>query len=173
MSASGTVALGLLTTVAVFAVHRALTGADDGDAAPRPPASPSSDAEHPGSSDDAARPPPASTAQPVLEGSGEAVSLRDASASFRNTSLLIAIRDAGYVCTEIVAASDASDDHAAWRVTCSDANAYLVAADRHGRLAVEPLYYFDGPGPVSAPRGAEPPLDRQVIPIPAPTPPEP
>lgn len=66
------------------------------------------------------------------------------SPSFRETSFLIAIRQAGYECDDVIGADPAGNLHAAWRVTCREAAAYLVSIDIAGGLEVEPTPYGEG-----------------------------
>ena len=66
------------------------------------------------------------------------------SETFRNTTLLMAIRQSGYVCADMLGADQAADDVAAWRVRCSDAVAYLVAVDAVGNLSVDAISYMEG-----------------------------
>ena len=66
------------------------------------------------------------------------------SETFRNTTLLIAIRQAGFVCEHMLGAERGAEDVAAWRVRCSDAVAYLVGVDAAGNLNVGPMTYGDG-----------------------------
>jgi hypothetical protein len=84
--------------------------------------------------------------------------LRDASESYRNSTLLTAIRDNGHDCVELtsvepseVALSDRTppDPLGGWRVACRGALAYFVAVGRGGQLVVEPLPVGDYPvGPL-------------------------
>jgi hypothetical protein len=70
------------------------------------------------------------------------------SETFRNTTFLIAIRDAGFVCHELLRVYGGVDDSAQWMATCSEMLAYTVAVARDGTLRVEPfLQYFDGVAP--------------------------
>jgi hypothetical protein len=79
--------------------------------------------------------------------------LRAMSESYRNTSLLVAIRDAGFMCTEVVAVSAGAGEVGGWRVSCRDATAYWLGVDDSGRLRVDPVFYGDGgPGPIAQPR---------------------
>jgi hypothetical protein len=98
--------------------------------------------------------------------------LRAMSETFRNTTLLIAIRDGGFVCEDVIDAIQTAVDAAAWLARCRDLHAYQVGVDERGALYAEPVVeYFDqlapqpvqgnGPG-VSGPfeqleRGPRPP----------------
>lgn len=79
--------------------------------------------------------------------------LLDMSDSFRDTSLLVAIRRGGYTCMTLMDVAPAASGLAAWRVACEDGLAYWVGVDRHGRMGAEPAPDFDGlaPFPVPAP----------------------
>jgi hypothetical protein len=70
------------------------------------------------------------------------------SETFRNTTLLIAIRDAGFVCNELMRVYGGVDDSAKWMATCSEMHAYTVSVASDGTLHAEPFQqYFDGVGP--------------------------
>lgn len=67
------------------------------------------------------------------------------SETFRNTTFLIAIRDAGFVCRELLRVSGGLDDSPKWLATCSETLSYTVGVASNGGLRVEPfLQYFDG-----------------------------
>jgi hypothetical protein len=80
-----------------------------------------------------------------------AVKIRELEAmseTFRNTTLLIAIRDAGFVCNELLRVYGGVDDSAKWMATCSEMLAYTVVVASDGTLHAEPFQqYFDGVGP--------------------------
>jgi len=85
------------------------------------------------------------------------------SETFRNSTFVIAIRDAGYVCNELLRVYGGIDDSGKWTATCSEMMSYTVAVASNGTLRVEPmLQYFDGLSPAI--------IDRQNI-VPAPPPP--
>jgi hypothetical protein len=70
------------------------------------------------------------------------------SETFRNTTFVIAIRDAGYVCNELLRVYGGIDDSGKWTATCSEMLAYTVAVAGNGALHVEPMMqYFDAPTP--------------------------
>jgi hypothetical protein len=70
------------------------------------------------------------------------------SETFRNTTFLIAIRDAGFVCNELLRVYGGVDDSAKWMATCSEMLAYTVGVASDGTLHAEPFQqYFDGVGP--------------------------
>lgn len=108
-----------------------------------------------------ARVPAADTAALAMQRKIESMS-----PTFRETSFLIAIRKAGYECNDVTGAVGVGDAHAAWRVTCREAAAYLVSIDAAGRLDVEPTPYgeaqpFSVIGPDDEQRllpGPKPPL---------------
>jgi hypothetical protein len=76
-------------------------------------------------------------------GSGIPIEL-ESSETFRNTTLLIAIRDAGYWCDDVVDATQGADDMPAWRVSCAEARAYIVSLGPSGKLRVDPTPYAEG-----------------------------
>jgi len=65
------------------------------------------------------------------------------SQSVRNSTFVIAIRAAGFMCEDVVDVY-AGADVPAWRARCRDSRAYYVRVADEGELAVEPtLDYFD------------------------------
>jgi hypothetical protein len=69
------------------------------------------------------------------------------SQTFRNTTFLIAIREAGFVCNELFRVSGGLDDSPKWLATCSETLAYMISVASDGELHVEPFeQYFDGVG---------------------------
>jgi hypothetical protein len=67
------------------------------------------------------------------------------SETFRNTTFLIAIRDSGFVCNELLRVYGGIDASAKWMATCSEMHAYTVGVASTGTLHVEPaLQYSDG-----------------------------
>lgn len=85
------------------------------------------------------------------------------SETFRNTTFLIAIRDAGFVCNELLRVYGGGVEALGWIVTCSEMLAYTVGVAGDGALRVEPtLQYFDNLGPSPVPR------DNGDAPLPAP-----
>jgi hypothetical protein len=93
------------------------------------------------------------------------------SETFRNTTFLIAIRDSGFVCNELLRVYGGLDASAKWMATCSEMHAYTLSVASTGTLRVAPLLqYFDGVGtriirqdfePSSIP---EPGLELQQLP---------
>jgi hypothetical protein len=77
------------------------------------------------------------------------------SETFRNTTFLIAIRDSGFVCDQLLRVVGGLDDSPKWLASCSAMLAYTVGVASDGTLRVAPmLQYLDGIAP-----GA-PPLER-------------
>ena len=56
------------------------------------------------------------------------------SETFRNTTFLIAIRDAGFVCNELLRVYGGIDASAKWMATCSEMHAYTVSVASTGTL---------------------------------------
>jgi len=98
----------------------------------------------------AVTPPPApDTDEPVAAKVRE---LEAMSETFRNTTFLISIRDAGYVCNVLLRVYGGVDDSGKWTATCSEMLSYTVSVAATGTLHVEPLLqYFDGNSPLPAP----------------------
>jgi hypothetical protein len=103
-------------------------------------------------------PPPADLDAVATPASADSVAeakvreLEAMSETFRNTTFLIAIRDAGFVCNELLRVYGGVDSSAKWMATCSEMLAYTVAVARDGTLRVEPfLQYFDGVAPPAQP----------------------
>ena len=72
--------------------------------------------------------------------------LNISSETFRNTSFVIAIRRAGFVCDDVANVYQGDAASGTWRVSCRDMRAYTVGVADDGLLAVEPvLHYFDAP----------------------------
>jgi hypothetical protein len=70
------------------------------------------------------------------------------SETYRNTTFLIAIRDAGFLCRELLRVYGALDDAPKWVASCSEMLSYTVGVASDGTLHVEPmLQYFDGVAP--------------------------
>jgi hypothetical protein len=87
------------------------------------------------------------------------------SETFRNTTFLIAIRDAGYVCNELLRVYGGLDESAKWLVTCSEMLAYTVGVASNGSLRTEPfLQYFDGVTPRIIDRDFDTPSQPAVPP---------
>ena len=79
------------------------------------------------------------------------------SETFRNTTFVIAIRDAGFVCNELLRVSGGLDGSSKWMATCSETLAYTIGVADNGTLDVAPfLQYFDGLTPRVIERDFEP-----------------
>jgi hypothetical protein len=121
-------------------------------------------------------PPSAPAASPSNERAvARQTELQGASESFRNNTLLIAIRENGHACAELtsveqseVALSDRAspDSLGGWRVACRGALAYFVAVGRGGQLVVDPLPIGDSffVSPQLPPDQLQNPLPRQIPP---------
>jgi hypothetical protein len=67
------------------------------------------------------------------------------SETFRNTTFLIAIRDAGFVCNELLGVYGGVNDSTTWTASCNDMLAYTVRVAQNGGLGIEPvLQHLDG-----------------------------
>jgi hypothetical protein len=74
--------------------------------------------------------------------------LRAMSETFRNTTFLIAIRDSGYLCSDLVSVYGGVGDSTTWTAACRELLAYTVRVSQTGTLLVEPtLQYHDPIGP--------------------------
>ncbi len=70
------------------------------------------------------------------------------SETYRNTTFLIAIRDSGYLCPELLGVYGGVNDSATWTASCSQMLAYTVRVASSGALRIEPmLQHVDGLGP--------------------------
>jgi hypothetical protein len=96
-----------------------------------------------------------------------AVKIRELEAmseTFRNTTFLIAIRDAGFVCNELLRVYGGMDESAKWMATCSEMLAYTLGVAETGTLRVEPfLQYHDG-----VPWGPQLEPGERLTPVPQP-----
>lgn len=93
--------------------------------------------------------------------SPHADALRHPSEAFRNASLLALIRDAGYLCLDIVSSAAWNESASAWRVSCEGVHAYIVIELDNGSFLVEPLETYDAPvpNPITLPSDRLPPLE--------------
>jgi hypothetical protein len=67
------------------------------------------------------------------------------SETYRNTTFVIAIRDAGYTCNQLLRAYGGIDDSGKWTATCTEMRGYMIGVSGTGTLRVEPyMQYFDG-----------------------------
>jgi hypothetical protein len=93
-------------------------------------------------------PAPSVDAPELRRESPAAVKLRELAAmseTFRNTTFLIAIRDGGFVCNELLGVYGGANDSTTWTASCSEMLAYTVSIASTGTLHVEPiLQYLDG-----------------------------
>lgn len=143
-----TTSIGVIATAAVIVVSGlVLLARAPGDAAP--PVARSTETIAIAISDAPAPPadPPA-----LIHDAPAAVKIRELEAmseTFRNTTFVIAIRDAGYVCNELLRVYGGIDDSGKWTATCSEMLAYTLGVMANGDLRVEPMMqYFDSPTPV-------------------------
>jgi hypothetical protein len=134
-----------LTSGAVIAVAAAavslyvLRAPGSGDTPPaeeRPAALQPAAAEAPAATDAAPSSPPSPS---------RAEELRTMSETYRNNTLLVAIRRAGYVCDDVVGASESGAG--VWTASCRDMGGYKIEA-LDEELRVEPIaHLFDAPLP--------------------------
>jgi hypothetical protein len=92
-----------------------------------------------------------------IAGQPTRIALRDESQTFRDSTLLFAIRRAGFYCADVVSAHESAED--VWVASCSDMLGYVVALRGGGRFDVHPVaQYFDSltPVPVDRDRSLEP-----------------
>lgn len=116
-------------------------------------------------------PPPGAQQAPVASSTTAGVAaleaLRAMSETYRNTTLLIAIRDDGFVCEEVTDAVEGSDA-TGWLARCRDLRVYHVGVAGNGDLEAEPVpAYFDQVALPTFDRES-PPID---VPLEAPSPP--
>jgi hypothetical protein len=85
------------------------------------------------------------------------IGLRNASQTFRNSTLLFAIRRAGFYCADVTSAYESADG--VWLARCADMLGYFVAIRDAERFDVHPVANFDGvsPAPVDRDRPGAPP----------------
>lgn len=87
------------------------------------------------------------------------IDLRNASQTFRHSTLLFAVRRAGFYCADVVSAHESADG--VWVASCSDMLGYIVALRGAGQFDVQPVaQYFDSLAPA--------PVDRDRLPGPRP-----
>jgi hypothetical protein len=95
------------------------------------------------------RPTP-SAAAPTPSKDAAAAKVRELEAmseTYRNTTFVIAIRDAGYTCNQLLRVYGI-DDSGKWTVTCTELLGYAIGVTTNGALRVEPMMpYFDGVSP--------------------------
>jgi hypothetical protein len=61
------------------------------------------------------------------------------SETYRNTTFLIAIRDSGYLCPELLGVYGGVNDSGTWTASCSQMLAYTVRVASTGALRIEPM----------------------------------
>lgn len=77
--------------------------------------------------------------------------LRNASPSYRNTTFLVAIHDAGFVCEVVSAVTPVGVPAHGWRVECPEGFAYAVSLEPTGALKVTPTPWSIDVNPNSVP----------------------
>lgn len=91
--------------------------------------------------------------------------LRAMSETFRNTTFLIAIRESGYLCNELVSVYGGVGDSTTWTAACREMLAYTVRVSHIGTLLVEPtVQYLDAvvPLPQQPPQQLQQQLQQQL-----------
>jgi hypothetical protein len=86
-----------------------------------------------------------------------AIDLRESSETYRNSTLVFAIRRAGFVCADVVAAHESVEG--VWVARCSDVVNYIVTLRGSEQFDVHPVPYGDSLAPFPIP------YDESVIPI--------
>jgi hypothetical protein len=99
-------------------------------------------------------------AMPDTKRSKTIAKLEAASESFRNTSFLLAIHEAGFVCEVVSQAQRVTEAGDSWRVECPRSIAFAVAVDDEGTLRITPIPdAFDAivpfVSPIAPPRSRE------------------
>jgi hypothetical protein len=61
------------------------------------------------------------------------------SETYRNTTFLIAIRDSGFLCNELLRVYGGINNSATWTASCSEMLAYTVRVAHAGALQIEPM----------------------------------
>jgi hypothetical protein len=86
-------------------------------------------------------------AAPHDEAAAKVRELEAMSETYRNTTFVIAIRDAGYTCNQLLRVYGI-DDSGKWTATCSELLGYAIGVAGNGELRVEPMMpYVDGLSP--------------------------
>ena len=86
-------------------------------------------------------------------------SIRNAPPEQRNALLLQTIRDAGYLCEEIVDVTTPAEIATGWRVLCRDMLVYLASLDTSNTVHIEPIAYGDPAAPI----GGRPPDEGETV----------
>jgi hypothetical protein len=76
----------------------------------------------------------------VPTGATDRLAVREMSQTFRHSTFLIAIRGAGFVCDDVVAAQEV--EGGVWAATCRDMQGYKVSVERRDELHVEPMPHY-------------------------------
>jgi hypothetical protein len=136
--------LALAAVIAAVGIVYLMRGREGGDA---PSIEPS--AAPPNSSEAAApRPAAAPSAAAETPAAARLRELEQMSETFRNTTFLIAIRDAGFVCNELRGVYGGVNDSTTWTASCSEMLAYTVRVASNGGLGIEPaLQHVDSVAP--------------------------
>ena len=93
-----------------------------------------------------------------------AIDLLDAPQTFRNSTLLFAVRRAGFYCADVVSAHESADG--VWVASCSDMLGYIVTLRGAELFDVHPVaQYFDSVAPAI--------IDERLIPVPSSPEPQP
>jgi hypothetical protein len=117
-------------------------GPNDGPSAVRPPDEPLTIAVSDTSTPNTGAPAPPNDVQAARVRELEAMS-----ETYRNTTFVIAIRDAGHTCNQLLRVYGI-DDSGKWTVTCTELLGYTIGVTGNGALRVEPMMpYFDGLSP--------------------------
>ena len=92
-----------------------------------------------------------------------AIDLRDEAETFRNGTLLFAIRRAGFNCADVVSAHESVEG--VWLASCSDVIIYIVTSRGAEQFDVHPVEYRDSvvPFPIRD-RDLQPPDPRSIEP---------
>jgi hypothetical protein len=84
-------------------------------------------------------------------------SIEDAAPDERNQLLLQAIKDAGYLCEQVIdATAPSGGGGSAWRVLCNDMLVYIASLDAAGAVHIEPIPYGDPARVVAFPESRDP-----------------
>jgi hypothetical protein len=89
------------------------------------------------------------------------IELRDASQTFRNSTLLIAIRRAGLYCADVVAAYESADG--VWLASCSDVISYIVTLRGAEQFDVHAIGYVDSVAPVPGQSPQRPSIEPEPL----------
>jgi hypothetical protein len=129
---------GVLGLASVFLLHERgprdarPDGAPPADAVPIPAGNIATEADAVAARSDALREP-------------AAIDLRDASETFRNSTLLFAIRRAGFYCADVISAHESVEG--VWVAGCSDVVNYIVTLRGTEQFDVHPVPYGDSVAP--------------------------